>query len=92
MAYRTVEAYRTPGGGQAHFGASTAPVFGHLTYIAVVALIINIAISVVLTVLFRRIGVQDGYDETRPADYTADPVTAPAASPQAKTPAVPSAR
>ena len=77
MAYGTVEAYRTAGGGQAHFGASTTSVFGHVTYIAVVALILNVAVSAVLTVVFRRIGLQDGYDETRPADYTADPVTAP---------------
>ena len=58
-----------PGGGQAHFGVSTAPVFGH---IAIVALILNVAVSAVLTVVFRRIGLQDGYDETRPVDYTAD--------------------
>jgi hypothetical protein len=52
-----------------HFGVSTAPVFGH---IAIVALILNVAVSAVLTVVFRRIGLQDGYDETRPVDYTAD--------------------
>jgi solute:Na+ symporter, SSS family len=80
MAYGSVEAYRTSGGGQAHFGASTTPVFGHVTYIAIVALILNVAVSAVLTVIFRRVGLQDGYDETRPADYTADPVTVPAAS------------
>ena len=27
--------------------------------------------------IFRKIGLQDGYDETRPADYTADPGPAP---------------
>ena len=43
--------------------------FGH---IAIVALILNVAVSAVLTVVFRRIGLQDGYDETRPVDYTAD--------------------
>jgi len=74
MAYGTVEAYLTPGGGQAHFGASAAPVFGHVTYIAVTALVINLAVSAVLTVVFRRFGLQDGYDDTRPADYVADPV------------------
>jgi hypothetical protein len=52
---------------------TVAPVFGHITYIAVTALIINVAVSVVLTLLFRKIGLQDGYDETRPADYLADP-------------------
>jgi solute:Na+ symporter, SSS family len=80
MAYGTVEAYLTPGGGQAHFGASAAPVFGHVTYIAVTALVINLAVSAVLTVVFRRFGLQDGYDETRPADYVADPVGTRAAS------------
>jgi hypothetical protein len=29
-------------------------------------------------VVFKRFGLPDGYDETRPADYTADPVPAPA--------------
>jgi solute:Na+ symporter, SSS family len=80
MAYGTVQAYRTPGGGQAHFGASTAPVFGHVTYIAITALIVNLVVAAVLTVIFRRIRLQDGYDETRPADYSADPVTVPAGS------------
>jgi SSS family solute:Na+ symporter len=67
-------------------------VFGHITYIAVVALILNVVVSAVLTVVFRKTGLQDGYDETRPADYTADPVPARPASARAKTPAAPSAR
>jgi solute:Na+ symporter, SSS family len=77
MAYGTAEAYRTAGGGQAHFGASTTLVFGHVTYIAIVALILNVAVSAVLTLVFRWAGLQDGYDETRPADYVADPVAVP---------------
>jgi hypothetical protein len=32
----------------------------------------------VLTLVFRWFGLQDGYDETRPADYSADPVPTPA--------------
>ena len=78
MVYGTVQAYRTPGGGQAHFGASAAPVFGHVTYIAIAALILNLAVSAVLTVFFRFSGLQDGYDATKPSDYVADPVPAPA--------------
>jgi solute:Na+ symporter, SSS family len=74
MVYGTVQAYRTPGGGQAHFGGSSAPLFGHVTYIAVAALVLNLAVSAALTLVFRALGVQDGYDETRPADYVADPV------------------
>ena len=81
MVYGTVQAYRTPGGGQAHFGASAAPVFGHVTYIAIAALILNLAVSAVLTVFFRFTGLQDGYDATKPSDYIADPVPAPAARP-----------
>src|SRR5512142_98173 len=54
MAYGTIQAYRTAGGGQAHFGASAAPVFGHVTYIAIVALILNVAVTAVLTVVFRK--------------------------------------
>jgi solute:Na+ symporter, SSS family len=78
MAYGTVQAYRTSGGGQAHFGASAAPVFGHTTYIAITALLLNLAVSAVLSVAFKAFGLQDGYDETKPADYVADPVPAPA--------------
>ena len=81
MAYGTIEAYRTSGGGQAHFGASASVVFGHTTYIAITALILNLAVSAVLTVVFRWFGLGDGYDETRPSDYTADPAPAPARKP-----------
>jgi hypothetical protein len=38
----------------------------------------------VLSVVFKRFGLQDGYDETRPADYTADPVPAPAPARRAR--------
>ena len=68
MVYGTVEAYRTPGGGQAHFGASTASVFGHVTYIAIVALILNVAVSAVLT---ARSGCRTG--TTRPGAPTTRP-------------------
>ena len=86
MAYGTIQAYRTPGGGQAHFGASAAPVFGHVTYIAIAALILNLAVTALLTLVFRLFGLQDGYDETRPADYSADPVIVPRAVPGRSTP------
>jgi solute:Na+ symporter, SSS family len=78
MAYGTIEAWRTPGNGQAHFGASTAPILGHVTYIAIAALVINLVVTVVLTLLFRLARLPDGYDETRSADYTVDPVDRPA--------------
>jgi solute:Na+ symporter, SSS family len=80
MVYGTIEAYRTPGGGQAHFGASTAPVFGHVIYIAIAAFILNLAVAVVLTPMFRAIKLPAGTDETLPAHYTADPADGPAAA------------
>jgi solute:Na+ symporter, SSS family len=76
MVYGTVQAYRTPGGGQAHFGGSSAPLFGHVTYIAVAALVLNLVVAAALTLVFRALRVQDGYDETRPEDYVADPAPA----------------
>jgi solute:Na+ symporter, SSS family len=82
MAYGTIEAYRTPGGGQEHFGASTAVVFGHVTYIAVTAVALNLMITVALTLVFRAIRLPDGYDETRRADYTTDYTPEPEASPK----------
>ena len=91
MVYGTVQAYRTPGGGQAHFGASAAPVFGHVTYIAIAALILNLAVSAVLTVFFRFSGLQDGYDATKPSDYVADPVPARLRWPGRGVPAMPPA-
>jgi len=77
MIYGTVEAYRTPGGGQQHFGASTAPILGHVIYIAVAAFILNLAVAIVLTLIFRAVKVPDGADETSPAQYTADPEAGP---------------
>jgi hypothetical protein len=34
--------------------------------------------------VFKKFGLQEGYDETRPADYTADPEPAPASARKAK--------
>jgi SSS family solute:Na+ symporter len=79
MIYGTVQAYRTPGGTQQHFGASAAPVFGHVIYIAIAALIINLVVSVVLTFVFRAVKLPAGADETQPAHYTADPADGAAA-------------
>jgi SSS family solute:Na+ symporter len=78
MAYGTIEAWRTPGGGQEHFGASTAPILGHVIYIGFAALVINAVVSVVLTLIFRAVRLPAGTDETSPGSYTSDPEQAPA--------------
>ncbi len=79
MIYGTVEAWRTPGNGQAHFGASTAPILGHIIYIGFAALVINLVVSVVLTLIFNATKLPAGADETVPAQYTADPADGEAA-------------
>ena len=68
MVYGTIQAYRVPVPGQAnsHFGGSTALVFGHTVYIAVVAFIINLVIAVLLTLAFRAFRLPAGTDETQP--------------------------
>jgi solute:Na+ symporter, SSS family len=79
--YGTIQAWRTPGNGQAHFGGSAAPVFGHIMYIAIAALVINLVVAVVLTLVFRAVKLPAGADETLPEHYTADPENTPVAVP-----------
>jgi SSS family solute:Na+ symporter len=80
MVYGTVEAYRTPGNGQLHFGASVAPILGHVIYIAIAAFVLNLVIAIVLTFIFRAFKLPEGADETQPAQYEADPEQGPAAA------------
>ena len=59
----------------------TAPILGQVIYIAVAAFIINLAVTIVLTLIFRRVRLPAGTDETEPTQYDADPqreVVAPA--------------
>jgi solute:Na+ symporter, SSS family len=58
-------------------------VFGHTVYIGLTAIIINIAVSVILTLIFKATRVPGGADETLPCQYTADPAQAPAPAPTA---------
>src|SRR5690348_11003369 len=75
MVYGTIVAYNTaaPGVTGSHFGASTASVPGlnHTVYIAITALVINLVVAVVLTVVFRMLRLPAGADETQPAHYLA---------------------
>jgi solute:Na+ symporter, SSS family len=77
MVFGTIAAYRvpTPGTPGSHFGGSTdtVPLIGHTVYIAVTAFVINLVVSVVLTLLFRAIRLPAGSDETKPEHYLADP-------------------
>jgi solute:Na+ symporter, SSS family len=80
MVYGTWKAYGVPVAGQAHshFGGSTASIIGHTMYIAIAALALNLAVSIVLTAIFRLARMPAGADETRPEQYVAEPETAPA--------------
>ena len=89
MVYGTITAYRAPAPGVpgSHFGASTAnvPVVNHTVYIALTALVINLVVAVVLTLVFRLVKLPAGTDETVPAHYLADPEGAPGAADPATT-------
>jgi len=73
MVYGTIEAWRTPGSGQAHFGSPIAPILGHIIYIGLAALIVNLVVSAVLTLVFRATKLPAGTDETQPSHYYYDP-------------------
>jgi solute:Na+ symporter, SSS family len=81
MAYGTIEAWRTPGNGQDHFGASVAPILGHVIYIGLAAFVINLVVTTVLTLIFNAVHLPAGTDETQPAQFTADPEEAPVTVP-----------
>jgi SSS family solute:Na+ symporter len=56
------------------FKSSLVAVFGVLGYAGIWALILNLAVVVVLTLVLNAARVANGRDETQPADYHADPV------------------
>jgi SSS family solute:Na+ symporter len=76
MIYGTVEAYRVINPAtKGHFGGSSAPIpllDGRNGYIAVTAFVINVVITVALTVVLRALKAPAGNDVTEPEDYTAD--------------------
>jgi SSS family solute:Na+ symporter len=76
MVWGTIAAYLVPVPGQpgSHFGGSsdTVPVIGHTVYIAMTAFVLNLAVAVVLTLVFRAFRLPAGADETRPEHYVAD--------------------
>jgi solute:Na+ symporter, SSS family len=76
MTYGTWTAYNivNPVTGAQHFGGSTAdiPLLGEKGYVALTAWVLNVAVTVVLTFVFRALKVGEGIDQTDPADYHAD--------------------
>ena len=76
MAYGTWLAYGVPlaTDPSSHFGGPLVVFPGTDTkvYIALIALLANLAVAVVLTVVMRAMKVDEGVDQTHPDDYVAD--------------------
>ncbi len=75
MVYGTVTAYNVINPAtKGHFGGSLAaiPGIGELGYIALTSFVINVVVAAVSTLILRAVKVEEGRDETIPADYFAD--------------------
>jgi solute:Na+ symporter, SSS family len=81
MIYGTIAAYNVKNATASHWAASSDIVFGHTIYIGITAIIINVVIAALLTVILKAARVPEGTDETLPHQYTADPKEAPAPVP-----------
>jgi solute:Na+ symporter, SSS family len=81
MVYGTIAAYNVKDATTSHWASSTDIVFGHSVYIGFTAIVINIVITLVLTLVFHAVRLPAGADETLPHQYTADPGEAPAPVP-----------
>jgi SSS family solute:Na+ symporter len=106
MAYGTYLLFTipNPATGRAHFGGSALPL-GNISlfgwhpfagvpapiYVGVVALVVNLVVAAVATLVLDALRVDTGPDETAVADYHADsaPEEVPATSPQPASPRVP---
>jgi SSS family solute:Na+ symporter len=81
MAFGTIAAYNVASATASHWAGSSDIEFGHTVYIGLSAVLINLVIAVVLTVILRAAKVPEGTDETLPHQYTADPDGVPARAP-----------
>jgi solute:Na+ symporter, SSS family len=74
MAYGTIAAYGQASAATKHFGGSTSAFFGHgnKIYIGATALVLNLVVAVILTLVFRAMKLPEGVDQTSPDDYRAD--------------------
>ena len=79
--FGTIAAYKVATPATSHWAGSVDIEFGHTVYIGLSAIVLNIAIAVILTLIFKAARVPEGADETLPQQYTADPTDAPAPVP-----------
>jgi len=81
MIFGTIAAYNVKNATASHWAASSDIVFGHTLYIGLTAVILNLVVAVVLTLVLKAARAPEGADETLPHQYTADPQEAPARVP-----------
>jgi SSS family solute:Na+ symporter len=81
MIFGTIAAYKVATPTTSHWAGSTDLEFGHTVYIGLTAIILNIAVSVILTLIFKAARVPEGADETLPHQYLAEQAEAPAPAP-----------
>jgi solute:Na+ symporter, SSS family len=81
MLFGTIAAYNSASPTVSHWASSSDIELGHSVYIGFSALLINLVIAVILTLIFRAAKVPQGVDETLPHQYTADPAVAPKEAP-----------
>jgi solute:Na+ symporter, SSS family len=81
--FGTIAAYNVATPTTSHWAGSTDLEFGHTVYIGLSALILNVVIVVILTLVFKAVRLPEGTDETLPQQYTADPADGPAPAPAA---------
>ncbi|HUC25171.1 MAG TPA: hypothetical protein VMA73_20870, partial [Streptosporangiaceae bacterium] len=79
--YGTIAAYNVHSATSSHWASSSDIVFGHSVYIGFTALVLNVIVSVVLTLVFNALKVPAGTDETLAHQYTADPSELPVPAP-----------
>ncbi|MDT4892390.1 MAG: solute:Na+ symporter, family [Pseudonocardiales bacterium] len=74
MVYGTVVAYQQASKTTKHFGSSLAEFpFTHTkVYIAMTALLVNVLVAVIATLVLRAARAPEGTDQTEPADYYSD--------------------
>ena len=81
MAFGTIAAYRVSSPTASHWAAPQDLLFGHHYYIGLSAVILNIVVAAVFSLIFNAFKVPVGADETLPHQYLADPAGVPAPVP-----------
>jgi SSS family solute:Na+ symporter len=81
MAFGTIAAYKVSSATALHWAGSSDIEFGHSIYIGLSAVVLNLVIAVVLTLVLKAVRAPEGADETLPHQYTSDPDGAPAPVP-----------